>query len=84
MEVDTSLVEQLVLHALGRDADLGPESAYTLEAVARRSGIKWHEVARVLDGLENRTPPLVRRAVDEHGLSMWQLGPGAAAPPVGV
>lgn len=82
MEDDTSLVEQLVLHSLGTDADLHTAGSYTLEAVSRRSGIKWFEVARVLDGLEHRTPPLVRRVVDEHGRSTWHLVAGVAAPPL--
>jgi hypothetical protein len=81
MDPDTSLVELLVLHATERGAAAASEGAHSLAAIARRSGIRAREVERVLSQLEEHTPPLVHRQVDEQGVTSWALSPGVIAPP---
>ena len=77
MEARASLIEELVLNAVGMDAEPSGE-AQSLDAIARRSGIKGHEVERVLTLLELRTPPAVRRLVDERGATSWELSAAGA------
>jgi hypothetical protein len=82
MDPDTSLVELLVLHATERDAAVAVHGAHSLEAIARRSGMRAREVERALSKLEEHTPPLVHRQVDEQGVTSWALSPGMIAPPM--
>ena len=51
----------------------GGSNGQTVDIIARRSGIKLHEVERVLSRLEKSSPPLTRRTVDKDGAVLWQL-----------
>ena len=75
MDPGTSLVERLVLLAAQRASDSAPSGSTgrTIDFIARRSGIKHHEVARVLSRLEASSAPVVRRVLDDDGTELWQL-----------
>ena len=74
MDPGTSLVERLVLLATehGADGTSDDSAAQSIDLIARQSGIKCHEVERVLVRLEKQNPPLVRRVTRDDGRELWR------------